>query len=140
NKLASDRSPALTTSSETGSLGASTKWNVLSATSGSEPARTLPRTFAAASVNGAKATDDEVCGCTLVRVASISWPSTDRVTGTSFSGASPLLLSPAVTVIRSCPENAARANDTDGTERFAVDASATDTVRSVIPSGKCASS
>src|SRR3954452_23991420 len=63
-----------------------------------------------------------------------------RVTGTSFIGASPLLLRPAVTVRRSCPENEARANATDGTARFALPGEATDTVLTVIPSGKRTSS
>ena len=72
NRLASERSAASTISSETGALGVRTKWKVLSAISGSEPARTLPRTFAADSVNGANATDADVCGSTLDRVVSIS--------------------------------------------------------------------
>jgi hypothetical protein len=62
------------------------------------------------------------------------------VTGMSFSASSPLLLRPAVTVRRSCPENDARANATEGTARFAVLGDATDTVLMAIPSGKRTSS
>src|ERR1700738_4361602 len=61
-------------------------------------------------------------------------------TGTSFSGASPLLLRPAVTVIRSWPEKEARANVRDGTARFAVSGDPTDTALIVMPSGKRTSS
>ena len=45
NRLASARSPLSTIATDTGSLGESTKWKVLSAGSGSVPARTMPRTF-----------------------------------------------------------------------------------------------
>src|SRR5207249_6857899 len=105
-----------------------------SAGSGSLPARTVPRTFGAASVNCVKLTDAEACGATFARPVSISWPSTVSVTGMSLSGASPLLLRPAVTVTRSWPENDDRAKLTDGTDRFAVLADATDTAFSVRPS------
>src|SRR4029078_13522989 len=103
-----------------GSLGASTKWKELSAGSGSDPARTVPRTLADARVNCVKLTDEDACGAMMARPVSISWPSTVSVTGTSFNGWSPLLLNPAVTVIRSCPEKLARVKLTDGTDRFAV--------------------
>jgi hypothetical protein len=58
------------------------------------------------------------------------------VTGTFLTGSSPLLLSPAVTAIRSWPENVDRANVTEGTARFATSDDATETVLSVVPSGK----
>ncbi len=125
---------------ETGSLGASTKLNVLSAGIGSVPARTAPRTFGPDSVNCVNVTDPDACAPMLAGSVWMSWPSIVSVTGTAFSGASPLLLNPAVTVMRSCPENDARAKFTDGTDRFVVFGVATDTVLSVMPSGKRTSS
>ena len=62
------------------------------------------------------------------------------VTGTSLIASSPLLLSPAVTVSRSCPENEERAKATDGTARLAVLGDATETVLTVMPSGNRTSS
>ena len=47
---------------------------------------------------------------------------------------------PAVTATRSWPENAERANVTDGTDTLRVSSDATDVVVSVMPSGKRASS
>ena len=58
-----------------------------------------------ASVNCVKDTEPEACAATVACSVWISWPSMVSVTGTSFSGASPLLLRPAVTVMRSWPEN-----------------------------------
>src|SRR5262245_47818835 len=57
NRLASDRSPLSTIRTDTGALGAATKYSVLSAGSGSSPAWTAPRTPGDASVNGAKVTE-----------------------------------------------------------------------------------
>src|SRR5262249_23309190 len=116
NRLSSDRSWPSTITIETGSLGDSTQWNALSAGSGSDPAWIDPRTLAPTRVNGEKVTDDEARGATVALAVSMSWPSTVSTTGTSFSGSSPLLLRPAVTVTRSCPENAARPNETEGTD------------------------
>ena len=55
---------------------------------------------------------------------------------TSLTGALPLLTRPAVTVMRSWPEKVARANATDGTDRFDVSGLATDTGVQTVPSGK----
>ena len=132
--------PLSTTSSDTGSLGVSTKWKVLSAGSGSVPARTIPRTFGPDSVNGANVTDDDAWGATVARSVSSSWPSTVSDTGTFPTASSPLLLSPAVTAIRSWPEKADRPNVTDGTARLRALAEPIGIVVSVIPSGKRASS
>src|SRR5262245_39539906 len=99
-----------------------------------------PRTFAPTSVKGANVTDEDACGATDAFAVSMSWPSTVNTTGTSVNGWLPLLLSPAVTVTRSCPENAARPNDTDGTDRFSACSVATDLVVSAMPSGNLASS
>jgi len=140
NRLEPARSPLSTTMSETGALGVSTKLNRLSAGSGSVPARTVPRTFAPVSVNCVKATEPDACAATLACSVWISWPSMVSVTGTFFSASSPLLLRPAVTVMRSCPENDARAKLTDGTARLAVFGDATETVLSVISSPKRTSS
>src|SRR6185503_3024143 len=140
NRLDEARSPLSTMTSETGSLGARTKWKALSAGSGSEPAFTEPRTLGPASVNCVNDTEPEACAATVARSVWISWPSIVSITGTSLSGASPLLLRPAVTVTRSWPENDARAKVTDGTARFAVPGDATDTVLTVMPSGKRTSS
>ena len=85
-------------------------------------------------------TEPEACAATVAFSVWISWPSMVSVTGTSFSASSPLLLRPAVTVRRSWPENDERANATDGTARFVVFGDATDTVLTVIPSGKRTSS
>ena len=104
------------------------------------PARTAPRTFGPDSVNCVNVTDADACAGTDARFDSISWPSTSSVTLTSCSAASPLLLRPALTVTRSWPENAARPKLTDGTARFAVSLLPTETVLSVMPSGKRASS
>ena len=81
-----------------------------------------------------KVTDPDACAATVVCSVWISWPSIVSVTGTFFSASSPLLLRPAVTVMRSWPENEARAKLTDGTARLAVFGDATETVFSVIDS------
>ena len=137
-RLASPRSPLSTIATDTGALGETTKWNVLSAGSRSVPARTVPRTFASATVNGAKVIDVDERGATVTAFDSSSRPSTDSTTGT-LAGCSPRLVIPAVTATRSWPENADRAKVTDGTETLAVSA-ATDIVVSVMSSGKRASS
>src|SRR6185503_18452213 len=98
------------------------------------------RTLAPVSVNCVNDTEPEACGATVTRSVWISWPSMVRVTGTFDAGESPLLLNPAVTVIRSWPENDARAKVTDGTERLATPGEATDTVLTVVVSGKRTSS
>ena len=95
---------------DTGSLGVSTKWNTLSAGSASVPARTVPRTFGSASVNGANVTDADAFGRDGRRLR-LDLAAVDRRAspGRPVTAASPLLLRPAVTVMRSWPENAARA-------------------------------
>src|SRR4051812_27741627 len=70
----------------------------------------------------------------------MSRPSIDNVTGKALCGASPRLVIPAVTARRSWPEKGERAKVIDGTDTLLVPGDATDTVVSVIPSGKCASS
>ena len=101
----------------------------------------MPRTFGRVSVNGVNDTDADACGATVARSVSISWPSTDSVTGTSFSGASPLLLRPAVTRdALLARERRARERDRRDREIRRRRGDATDTVLSVMPSGKRASS
>ncbi len=90
-------------------------------------------------MNGANVTGVDAGGATVALFVSISRPSTDSTTGTFVAGWAPLLETPAVTVTRSWPENADRANVTDGTETLVV-SEATDAVVSVMPSGKRASS
>jgi hypothetical protein len=121
---------------DTGALGETTKWNVLSAGSRSAPARTVPRTLASGTVNGAKVTDVDARGAIDTVFDSISRPSTDSTTGTLATGWSPLFETPAVTATRSCPEKADRAKVTEGTETLDV----SDMVVSVMPSGNRASS
>src|SRR5262245_24113974 len=118
--------PLSTTRIDTGSLGLRTELNVLSAGIGSSPTFTEPRTFAPDSVNSLKVTELDDCGSTLARSVSMSCPSTLSVTGTSVSLASPLLLMPDVTVMRSWPEKFVLANDTDGTDALVVPSVATD--------------
>ena len=126
---------------DTGALGDTTKWNVLSAGSGSVPALHGAADVRLGHGERARRSPTSTRAAPIVAVfVSISWPSTDRTTGTSVAGASPLLVMPAVTATRSCPENAERANVTDGTEMLVVSADATDIVVSVMPSGKRASS
>ncbi len=127
-------------STETAGLGVSTKWNALSAGRTSEPARTTPRTTGSARVNWLNATDPEALGPIVSAFFSISWPSTSSKTGTATAASAPRFVTPAVTVMRSCPENEARAKVTDGTERFAVLPVAIGTGVSVIPSPKWTSS
>src|SRR5262249_61352863 len=58
NRLASDSDPLLSTiTSETGSLGVSTKWNALSAGIAAGPARTGPAPVGPGGGKGAEATD-----------------------------------------------------------------------------------
>jgi hypothetical protein len=140
NRLSSVRSPLSTITSDTGSLGARTKWKALSAGRASLPALIEPRTLAPVRVNCVKDTEPDACGATVARSVSISCPSMVSVTGTLATGASPLLLSPAVTVMRSWPENDARAKVTDGTARLATPGDDTETTLTVMPSGKRTSS
>ena len=113
-------SPLSTTSTETDWLGVSTKWNVLSAGSGRCRPCTTPRTAGSASVNGAKVTDADGVGATLTRLrfdlVAVDLER-DRHVARRVGAA---LVTPAVTVIRSWPENDARAKVTDGTDRFVV--------------------
>ena len=71
---------------------------------------------------------------------SIWRPSISRVTGTFVAGVGLRFMTPAVTVMRSWPENAARAKVTDGTERLVTSASATEIGVSVTSSPKRMSS
>ena len=114
----------------------STKWKALSAGSGSAPARTVPRTAGSASVNGAKATDAEALAPMLASIVSIVRPSISSVTGTFGAAAALRLMTPALTVIRSWPENAARPKVTDGTDTLTGSGWATDTGVSVMFSPK----
>lgn len=92
------------------------------------PARTVPRTAGSASVNGAKATDAAALAAALAETLSICRPSSSSVTGTLAARSAPWLLTPAFTVIRSCPENDARPKfGLTETERFAALSDATDT-------------
>ena len=66
-RLDADRSPASTSASDTGALGAMMKWKLLSAGIGSAPAWIDPRTFGPVSVNCVKVTDPDACAATLAR-------------------------------------------------------------------------
>ena len=128
------------TSTETAGLGVSTKWKVLSAGRTSVPARTTPRTTGSARVNWLNAADPEALGPTVSARFSISCPSTSSETGTAAAASALRFVTPAVTVMRSWPENEARAKVTDGTERFVVLPVAIGTGLSVMPSPKWTSS
>src|SRR5262249_56160518 len=70
----------------------------------------------------------------------VSGACASRVSGTWGTASAGVLLRAGGRVMRSWPEKAARANETDGTARFETFGDATETVLSVIPSGKRASS
>src|SRR5882672_476092 len=125
---------------DTGRPGVSTKWKTLSFGSASEPARTMPLTLASASVNCVKATDADAFGAMVTGLLSMVWPSMSSVTGRLTTGTLLRFVTPAVTMMRSWPENDARAKATDGTATLETSSDATDTGVSTVPSGKCTSS
>ena len=104
----------------------------MSAASGSSPALTVPRTVGSASVNGAKAIEADALAPMLASIVSIVRPSISRVTGTFGAAAALRFITPALTVIRSWPENSARPNVTDGIDTLTGSGWATDTGVSVM--------
>ena len=114
---------------EIGLLGVSTKWNALSAASGSEPALTVPRTEGSASVYGANEMDADAFAAMLASIVSIVRPSISSVTGTRGAAAELRFMTPTLTVMRSWPENSARPNVSDGIETLVLSPSPTDTGR-----------
>ena len=139
-KFDSARSPLSTTRTETVWLGVSTKLNELSAAKSSVPAFTMPRTAGSASVNCWKDTDVDAPAGTVTGLLSICRPSISSETGTLLTASVPVFCTPAVTVMRSWPENIAREKLIDGTERLPVEGDATETVVSLMPSPRWTSS
>ena len=86
-RLASARSPFSTMATDTGSLGDTTKWNVLSAGSGSVPASHAAADVRLGHGERARRSPTPTRAAPIVAVfVSISWPSTDRTTGMSVAG------------------------------------------------------
>src|SRR6476646_2606532 len=108
-------------------LGVITKSKVLSAGNASEPALMTPCTCGSESVNGANVTDAAALGATVTDLVSIWWPSISSDTGTLAAGSPLLLATPAVTVMRSWLEKAARAKFAEGTARLVTPAAPTET-------------
>ena len=128
------------TRTDTGRLGERTKWKSLLIASASVPARTVPFIPAAAAVTCAKVTEPEALAPIVTGRVSTSRPSISSLTGSAVTGDALRLVSPAVIVTRSSPENETRWSATEVTARSAVPGDATEMGVSVAPSGSRISS